>query len=70
MQFFTLDDETRLLESTLFPLVYRALSGRLRGLGPYVVEGKVERDHRSVNLTVSGIEPYEAPGVAPETARA
>jgi DNA polymerase III alpha subunit len=62
MQFLTVEDEHGLLESTLFPRVYQAFAGRIRSLGPYIVEGKVEEDHRAVNLIVARIEAWSRPG--------
>jgi DNA polymerase-3 subunit alpha/error-prone DNA polymerase len=59
MQFLTIEDEEGLLESTLFPAVYQAFGSRLRTLGPYVVEGRVEEDHGAINLNVSRVEAWD-----------
>ncbi|MBN1441129.1 MAG: DNA polymerase III subunit alpha [Planctomycetes bacterium] len=55
MQFVTIEDETDLLEATLFPRVYERHARILRGLGPYVFEGTIEEDHRAVSLRVERV---------------
>jgi len=62
MQFLTIEDESGLIESTLFPRVCEAFSTRIRSLGPYVVEGTIEVDHRAINLNVSRVEAWSSPG--------
>jgi DNA polymerase III alpha subunit len=59
MQFLTIEDEHGLLEATLFPAVWRRAAGRIRSLGPYVFEGKVEEDHDAVSLTVERVLPWD-----------
>ncbi|MBI4604020.1 MAG: DNA polymerase III subunit alpha [Planctomycetes bacterium] len=56
MRFLTIEDERGLLEATLFPAVNRASAPRLRSLGPYVLEGRVEEDHGAVSLNVARVE--------------
>jgi DNA-directed DNA polymerase III PolC len=52
MQFLTLEDETGLVECTLFPDVYTRHRGVVRGLGPYVVEGRIEAQYGAPTLRV------------------
>ena len=59
MQILTIEDEEGLLESTLFPATYQAFGSRLRTVGPYVVEGRIEEDHRAINLNVSRVEGWD-----------
>jgi DNA polymerase III alpha subunit len=56
MQFVTLEDETGLLEGTLFPGAYRRLGDRLSNLGPYVVEGDLEERWRAQSLNIRTLE--------------
>ncbi len=51
MEFLTLEDETGLVEVTLFPKVYQKYGHLVRSRGPFVVEGKVEDQFGA--LTVS-----------------
>jgi DNA-directed DNA polymerase III PolC len=61
MQFVTLEDETGLVECTLFPETYARHRGRVRGLGPYVVEGRVEEQHGAPTLNVERIQRVPVP---------
>jgi DNA polymerase-3 subunit alpha len=58
MAFLTLSDEEGLFEVTLFPGVYRRARRTLSdgGLGPFVVEGRVEEQYGAVALTAEGLE--------------
>ena len=58
MQFLTVEDEHGCIEATLFPPAHRRHSARLRTLGPYLVEGKIEEDHGAVNLNVERVIPW------------
>jgi DNA-directed DNA polymerase III PolC len=55
MQFVTLEDETGLVECTLFPDVYARLRGTVHALGPYVAEGRIEEQYGAPTLNVSRI---------------
>jgi DNA polymerase III alpha subunit len=52
MQFVTLEDETGLIECTLFPEAYRRHRGRVRSLGPYLAEGRVEEQYGAPTVNV------------------
>ena len=56
MKFLSLEDETELIEVTLFPKVYRRWGHVLLTRGPYLVTGRVEDDHGSITLTASKVE--------------
>ncbi|MBU8870619.1 MAG: DNA polymerase III subunit alpha [Gemmatimonadales bacterium] len=56
MKFITLEDETDLVEVTLFPEVYARYGARLLGRGPYLVTGIVEDDHGSITVTAEILE--------------
>jgi len=51
MKFVTLEDRFGTMEIILFPEVYRRFGARLRSYGPYIVRGRVERNHRAVGIT-------------------
>jgi DNA polymerase III alpha subunit len=52
MQFLTLEDETGLLETTLFPKVFRRYARQLGSLGPYIVEGMLKDRRRALSLDI------------------
>ncbi|MDZ4805439.1 MAG: DNA polymerase III subunit alpha [Candidatus Eisenbacteria bacterium] len=52
MFFLTLEDEDGLFECTLFPSVWRRYGALLRGIGPYVIEGKAEDQYGAVTVSV------------------
>lgn len=52
MFFLTLEDEDGLFECTLFPPVFRRYGALLRGIGPYIVEGKADEQYGAVTLNV------------------
>ncbi len=56
MKFLSLEDETDLIEVTLFPRVYRRWGHVLLTRGPYLVTGRVEDDHGSLTLTAEKVE--------------
>jgi DNA polymerase III alpha subunit len=56
MRFLTLEDETGMVEVTLFPQAYQRWGGALDGRGPYLVEGRVEEDHGALSLTATRLE--------------
>jgi DNA polymerase III alpha subunit len=55
MEFVTLEDETGLVECTLFPDVYARHRGVVHSLGPYVAEGRMEEQYGAPTLNVSRI---------------
>ncbi len=56
MKFITLEDETDLVEVTLFPEIYARYGARLLSRGPYLVTGLVEDDHGSITVTAESLE--------------
>ncbi len=56
MQFLTLEDETGLVEATLFPREYKRYAALLRGLGPFVAEGTVDDTYGSLTLSVKKLK--------------
>jgi DNA polymerase-3 subunit alpha len=59
MAFLTLSDEAGLFEVTLFPDLYRKVRARVSaaGIGPFLVEGRVEDQYGSVSITATAIRP-------------
>jgi error-prone DNA polymerase len=56
MEFVTFDDGTGLIETVIFPDVYRKVVALLFGSGPYVMRGKVEESYGAVTLTVTALD--------------
>jgi len=56
MEFVTFDDGAGLIETVLFPEVYRRAAPLLFGPGPYLLRGKVEESYGAVTLTVTALE--------------
>jgi error-prone DNA polymerase len=56
MEFVTFDDGAGLIETVLFPDVYRRAAPLLFGPGPYLLRGKVEESYGAVTLTVTALE--------------
>ena len=56
MMFLTIEDETGLLEATLFPSACRHFGSRLAEPGPCLFEGLIESEHGVAGLNISGIE--------------
>ncbi len=56
MKCLTLEDETDLVEVTLFPEIYARYGSRLLSRGPYIVSGLVEDDHGSITLTADSLK--------------
>ena len=59
--FLTLEDETGLLETTLFPAVYRRSCRLLVSAGPFIAEGEIEERRRAISLQVRKLEVFELP---------
>jgi len=56
MKFLSLEDETELIEVTLFPRSYQQWGHVLLTRGPYLVTGTVEDDHGSITVTANKVE--------------
>jgi DNA polymerase III alpha subunit len=56
MEFVTFDDGHGLIETVLFPDVYRKVASLLFGTGPYVMRGTVEESYGAVTLTVTALD--------------
>ena len=61
MLFVTLEDETGLLECTLFPPVYARHRGVVRDLGPYIAEGRIEEQYGAPTLNTERIARVPTP---------
>ena len=59
MLFLTLEDGPGLFECTLFPPAWRRFGLLLRGLGPYVVEGRAEDQYGAVTVNVERLRRWE-----------
>ncbi len=56
MEFVTFDDGHGLIETVIFPDVYRKVVPLLFGPGPYVLRGRVEQSYGAVTLTVTALD--------------
>jgi DNA polymerase III alpha subunit len=70
MLFVTLEDETGLLECTLFPPVYARHRGVVRDLGPYVAEGRIEEQYGAPTLNTERIARVPVPEALRRVSRA
>jgi len=68
MQFLTLEDESGMIECTLFPRVNSRYRGLLRGLGPFLAEGRVEDTHGAPTLNVERLAALPLPSELAEAA--
>ncbi|PYP74903.1 MAG: DNA polymerase III subunit alpha [Gemmatimonadetes bacterium] len=59
MEFVTFDDGAGLIETVIFPDVYRRVVPLLFGTGPYLLRGRVEESYGAITLTVTGLERLE-----------
>ena len=59
MEFVTFDDGHGLIESVLFPDVYRERGHVLFDQGPFIFRGKVEEEFGAVTLTITHLERLE-----------
>ncbi len=55
MAFVTLEDESGMIECTLFPPSYERHRAVVRDLGPYLAEGRIEEQHGAPSLNVERI---------------
>jgi len=53
MKFMTLEDSTALFDAILLPIVYKQFGPLLYDRGPYIIKGRVKKEGRSINITVS-----------------
>ena len=56
MEFATFDDGHGLIETVLFPDVYRERGHVLFDQGPFIFRGKVEEDFGAITLTVTHLD--------------
>jgi len=56
MEFATFDDGHGLIETVLFPAVYRARGHVLFDQGPFVFRGKVGEEYGAVTVTITHLE--------------
>jgi DNA polymerase-3 subunit alpha/error-prone DNA polymerase len=56
MEFLTFEDETGLIETTLFPKVYRRFCSILDRSRPFILYGRVEEDFGAVTMTVIRVD--------------
>ena len=56
MEFATFDDGDGLIETVLFPQVYREQGHVLFDQGPFIFRGKVEEEFGAVTLTVTHLD--------------
>jgi DNA polymerase III alpha subunit len=59
MQFATFDDGEGLVETVLFPRVYRERGHVLFDQGPFIFRGKVEEEFGAITLTVTHLDRLE-----------
>jgi DNA polymerase III alpha subunit len=59
MEFATFDDGRGLIETVLFPDVYRARGHVLFDQGPFVFRGRVEEEFGAVTVTITHLERLE-----------
>jgi len=65
MQFATFDDGHGLIETVLFPAVYRARGHVLFDQGPFLFRGKVEEEFGAVSVTITHLERLERVAARP-----
>ena len=56
MEFLTFEDDTGLIETILFPKVYRHFCAILDRSRPFILHGKVEEDFGAITMTVNRVE--------------
>ncbi|MFP4176278.1 MAG: DNA polymerase III subunit alpha [Candidatus Brocadiia bacterium] len=55
MQFLTLEDEHGIFEALLFPQAHQKCDDQLRGIGPYIVEGRVQNRDGVTSINAENI---------------
>lgn len=63
MEFATFDDGDGLIETVLFPDVYKRRGHVLFDQGPFLIRGLVEEEFGAITLTIKGIERLERVGM-------
>jgi len=63
MKFFSLEDETGVVEAVLLPDAYQRLGHRLTTRGPYLVTGTVENRFGALSLLATDLVPVQLEGV-------
>jgi len=58
LQFMSLEDETGLLETVLLPAEYRRIGEIVGTPGPFLVQGRVRREHDAVHLELTRMVPF------------
>jgi DNA polymerase III alpha subunit len=59
MEFATFDDGEGLVETVLFPRIYRERGHVLFDQGPFIFRGKVEEEFGSITVTITHLERLE-----------
>jgi DNA polymerase III alpha subunit len=59
MEFATFDDGTGLIETVLFPGIYRSRGHVLFDQGPFLFRGKVEEEFGAVTVTITQLDRLE-----------
>jgi len=59
MEFATFDDGDGLIETVLFPRVYRERGHVLFDQGPFIFRGKVEEEFGAVTVTITHLDRLE-----------
>jgi DNA-directed DNA polymerase III PolC len=60
MAFITIEDEYGICETTLFPETFKRFRKTLKGLGPYVITGKIENQYGACTVTVEKLNCHES----------
>jgi len=56
MEFATMEDETDIFETTLFPDAYKRYGRLLRCAGPFLIKGKVENQYGALTITTAWLD--------------
>jgi len=59
VEFLTLEDAAGVFEVTVWPSAYQRIAARVRGLGPYVVTGRVEERMGALAVAAESVEPVK-----------
>ena len=51
MKFMTMEDLTGVYDTVIFPNVYKEVAAETLSLGPYCIEGRVDPQYHTVNVT-------------------
>jgi len=61
MEFVTLEDETGMVEVTLFPVTYQKYGHLVTSRGPFLIEGRVEDQFGALTISVERLQRVERP---------